>query len=275
MIALTGETGGDLAPVADVAIRVPSTVTAHIQECHLAIEQLLASLVEDAPATPAPELGPGASRLDHLEHLFDTGAPPFGPTDGGDGGAAEPIQTTLELGVPLSEVTFCVVDLETTGGSPAGLASPRSARCCTGAASASARSSRWSNPGQPIPPFIAHLTGIDDWLVSARAADRAGPAGVLRVRSRRRVRGPQRAVRLLVPERAPAAAATIPAAGPPVCTAKLARRVVWPDVPNVRSTRSPSISGRARSRPTGRSPTPRPARRCCTGCSTWADGSGS
>ena len=48
VIALTGETGGDLAPVADVAIRVPSTATAHIQECHLAIEQLLASLVEDA-----------------------------------------------------------------------------------------------------------------------------------------------------------------------------------------------------------------------------------
>ena len=48
VIALTGESGGDLAPVADVAIRVPSTVTAHIQECHLAIEQLLASLVEDA-----------------------------------------------------------------------------------------------------------------------------------------------------------------------------------------------------------------------------------
>ena len=48
VIALTGETGGDLAPAADVAIRVPSTVTAHIQESHLAIEQLLASLVEDA-----------------------------------------------------------------------------------------------------------------------------------------------------------------------------------------------------------------------------------
>ena len=48
VIALTGETGGDLAPAADVAIRVPSTVTAHIQECHLAMEQLLASLVEDA-----------------------------------------------------------------------------------------------------------------------------------------------------------------------------------------------------------------------------------
>ena len=47
VVALTGASGGELAPVADVAIRVPSTVTAHIQECHLAVEQLLASLVED------------------------------------------------------------------------------------------------------------------------------------------------------------------------------------------------------------------------------------
>ena len=48
VIALTGSSGGKLAPLADVAIRVPSTVTAHVQECHLAVEQLLASLVEDA-----------------------------------------------------------------------------------------------------------------------------------------------------------------------------------------------------------------------------------
>jgi phosphoheptose isomerase len=47
VIALTGEGGGRLAAAADVAIRVPSTVTAHIQECHLAIEQLLALLVEE------------------------------------------------------------------------------------------------------------------------------------------------------------------------------------------------------------------------------------
>lgn len=46
VVALTGETGGELAPLADVAILVPSRVTAHIQECHLAIEQLLALLVE-------------------------------------------------------------------------------------------------------------------------------------------------------------------------------------------------------------------------------------
>ena len=46
VIARTGASGGALAPLADAAIRVPSTVTAHIQECHLAVEQLLALLVE-------------------------------------------------------------------------------------------------------------------------------------------------------------------------------------------------------------------------------------
>lgn len=48
VVALTGASGGSLAPMAHVAVKVPSTVTAHIQECHLTIEQLLASLVEDA-----------------------------------------------------------------------------------------------------------------------------------------------------------------------------------------------------------------------------------
>ena len=48
VIALTGAAGGRLAPLADVAIRVPSTTTAHIQECHLAIEQLLALIAERA-----------------------------------------------------------------------------------------------------------------------------------------------------------------------------------------------------------------------------------
>jgi len=48
VIALTGASGGNLAPMADVAVRVPSAETAHIQECHLAIEQLLALLAERA-----------------------------------------------------------------------------------------------------------------------------------------------------------------------------------------------------------------------------------
>lgn len=47
VIALTGPSGA-LAPLADVAIAVPSTDTQHMQEAHLAIEHLLCGLVERA-----------------------------------------------------------------------------------------------------------------------------------------------------------------------------------------------------------------------------------
>jgi phosphoheptose isomerase len=47
-IALTGESGGKLAPMADVAVKIPSRVTSHIQECHIAVGQLLAFMVEEA-----------------------------------------------------------------------------------------------------------------------------------------------------------------------------------------------------------------------------------
>lgn len=46
-IALTGESGGKLAPMANVAVRVPSGETSHIQECHIAVGQLLAFMVEE------------------------------------------------------------------------------------------------------------------------------------------------------------------------------------------------------------------------------------
>ncbi|MBI3649319.1 MAG: SIS domain-containing protein [Actinobacteria bacterium] len=59
VVTLTGESGGRLAPLADVAIRVPSPATGHVQECHLAVEHLLALLVEQElyPAG-APESWP-------------------------------------------------------------------------------------------------------------------------------------------------------------------------------------------------------------------------
>ena len=56
---------------------------------------------------------------------------------------AAPIQTTLDVAIPLDQVTFCVVDLETTGGSPADAASPRSERSSTAGGERSARSRRW------------------------------------------------------------------------------------------------------------------------------------
>lgn len=47
-IALTGRGGGRLGELVDVAIRVPSDATSHIQEAHLAVEHALAFGVEDA-----------------------------------------------------------------------------------------------------------------------------------------------------------------------------------------------------------------------------------
>ena len=67
-----------------------------------------------------PRLLAGSSAGSRLtsEHTFDSVTSPFGPPGRKDPVLAEPLQTTLDLGVPLSEVTFCVLDLETTGGSP-------------------------------------------------------------------------------------------------------------------------------------------------------------
>ncbi len=45
-IALTGGDGGSLAPIVDVAIVVPSTTTARIQECHIAIGHALCEYVD-------------------------------------------------------------------------------------------------------------------------------------------------------------------------------------------------------------------------------------
>jgi D-sedoheptulose 7-phosphate isomerase len=46
-ISLTGISGGELGPLADIEIKVPSSVTSHVQEAHIAVGQLIAFLVED------------------------------------------------------------------------------------------------------------------------------------------------------------------------------------------------------------------------------------
>ena len=45
-ISFTGKTGGNLAGIADVAIKVPSNNTQRIQESHIMIGQILCSLLE-------------------------------------------------------------------------------------------------------------------------------------------------------------------------------------------------------------------------------------
>ena len=77
-------------------------------------------------------------------------------------------QMSLEdMGTPLSEITFVVVDLETTGGSPidAGITEIGAVKVKGG--EIQGEFTTLVNPGIPIPPFIASLTGISDSMVAS------------------------------------------------------------------------------------------------------------
>ena len=45
-IGLTGRTGGKMAPLCDYCLRIPSDVTMHIQQAHLALEHIFCMIVE-------------------------------------------------------------------------------------------------------------------------------------------------------------------------------------------------------------------------------------
>ena len=80
---------------------------------------------------------------------------------------AVPAQLSLDdLGLPLSEVTFCVVDLETTGGSPQqnGITEVGAVKVRRGELLGSFET--LVNPGEPVPAFIRLLTGISDAAVA-------------------------------------------------------------------------------------------------------------
>lgn len=47
-MALTGQSGGQLAPLADLALRIPSSDTPRIQEAHITVGHILCDLVEAA-----------------------------------------------------------------------------------------------------------------------------------------------------------------------------------------------------------------------------------
>ena len=148
--------------------------------------------------------------------------------------ATQPVQTTLELGVPLSQVTFCVVDLETTGGSPTDDAITEIGAVKFRGGERLGSFQSLVNPHQPIPPYIAHLTGIDDRLVSNEPPiEQVLPAFLEFFRGSVFVAHNARFDFGFL--NAGCDALAYPAfPGPPVCTARLARRVVWPDVPNVK-----------------------------------------
>ncbi|MGV1009608.1 MAG: DEDD exonuclease domain-containing protein [Dermatophilaceae bacterium] len=85
--------------------------------------------------------------------------------------AMQPVQGTLDdLGTPLIEVTFVVVDLETTGGSPADCAITEVGAVKVRGGEVLGEFQTLVNPGTAIPAFIQVLTGISDSMVASAPA---------------------------------------------------------------------------------------------------------
>lgn len=74
--------------------------------------------------------------------------------------------TTDDVGLPLSDVTFVIVDLETTGGSAAEHAITEIGAVKVRGGELLGELGTLVNPGIAIPPLIATLTGITDALVA-------------------------------------------------------------------------------------------------------------
>lgn len=74
-----------------------------------------------------------------------------------------PLQRSFEdLGTPLAEVTFCVIDLETTGGSAADCAITEVGACKVRRGEVVGTFQTLVDPGRPVPAFIRLLTGLSD-----------------------------------------------------------------------------------------------------------------
>jgi DNA polymerase III subunit epsilon len=79
--------------------------------------------------------------------------------------ASTPQLSLDDLGIPLSHVRFCVIDLETTGASPTQCAITEVAAARFEGGECIGVFSTLINPGQPIPPQITYLTGITEEMV--------------------------------------------------------------------------------------------------------------
>lgn len=146
--------------------------------------------------------------------------------------AAQP--DSHDLGAPLIDVTFACVDLETTGGSPRGSRITEIGAVKYRGGERVGSFHTLVDPGLPVPWFITHLTGIDDVSVDgAPEVESALPSLLEFLRGAVFVaHNASFDFRFLNHDLWRLSYDLIP--GPPVCTAKLARRVLGKDVPNVR-----------------------------------------
>ncbi len=115
-----------------------------------------------------PNLSVAASSVLDMSKTAASEAAQQPPSQARRGSRWEVQRSFDELGRPLREVTFCVVDLETTGGSAAAgsmITEVGAVKVCGGEVLGEFQT--LVNPHQAIPPFIAVLTGITDTMVAA------------------------------------------------------------------------------------------------------------
>lgn len=139
-----------------------------------------------------------------------------------------------DLGTPLVETAFCVIDLETTGGSPAACRITEVGAVKVRGGELLGELSTLVNPGVAIPPAISALTGITEALVAAAPPIEAvlpaliefcGDAVIVAHNASFDVGFLQANLQRL---------GYAPLANAVVCTVRLARRLVRDDVPNLR-----------------------------------------
>jgi DNA polymerase-3 subunit epsilon len=145
------------------------------------------------------------------------------------------VQLSLDdLGTPLHEVTFCVIDIETTGGVAAdgGITEIGAVKLRCG--EELGRFQTLVNPGLPIPPQIIVLTGITETMVAP--APRVGPvlSSLLEFVGDAVIVGHNVRYDLGFLNAALAAHGQTPFTNPWVDTCALARRLVRDEVPNCR-----------------------------------------
>jgi len=92
--------------------------------------------------------------------------------------SGRPVQPSLDdVGTPLSDVTFVVVDLETTGGTPADCAITEIGAVKVRGGEVLGEFQTLVDPGGPVPPFIQVLTGITTtMLIGAPRIEEVLPA---------------------------------------------------------------------------------------------------
>ncbi|MGD0380017.1 MAG: exonuclease domain-containing protein [Acidimicrobiales bacterium] len=147
-----------------------------------------------------------------------------------DGGA--PTGTGADLGAPLFDVCFAVVDVETTGGSPATAALTEIAAAKYRGGECVGEFQSLVDPGCPVPPLISLLTGItDDMVVGAPSVSSLLPSLLEFVRGTVIV-GHNVRFDLAFLDAALGDNGYEPLGNTTVDTLALARRLVRPDVPN-------------------------------------------